>query len=87
MGDLFGPVGPEGNFHHNAVLTHHEDDGTLGAGYVAAGDALVEHSTLPQHLRRHRREFRSLPWRLFDVAADLNKERGRDYTTRRPIPK
>jgi hypothetical protein len=43
MGDLFGPVGPEGNFHHNAVLTHHEDDGTLGAGYVAAGDALVEH--------------------------------------------
>jgi hypothetical protein len=43
MGDLFGPVGPAGNFHHNAVLTHHEDDGTLGAGYVAAGDALVEH--------------------------------------------
>jgi len=40
---LFNPVGPGGNFHHNAVLTSHEDDGTLGAGYVAAGDALVEH--------------------------------------------
>ena len=43
MADMFNPVGSGGNFHHNAVLTHHEDDGTLGAGYVAAGDALVQH--------------------------------------------
>src|SRR5829696_4307571 len=43
VADLFNPVGSGGNFHHNAVLTHHEDDGTLGAGYVAAGDALVLH--------------------------------------------
>jgi hypothetical protein len=43
MSDLFRPVGPGEDYHLNAMLTHREDDGWLGQGYVSAADALVQH--------------------------------------------
>jgi len=39
----FQPVTRGGNFHHNAVLSWHEDDASLGMGFASAGDALIEH--------------------------------------------
>ena len=39
----FVPVGPGGNFHHNAVLEYDEDDVALGLGFASAADALIEH--------------------------------------------
>ncbi len=39
----FRPVGPGGDFRHNAVQYGHEDDAWLGFGYVSAADTLVEH--------------------------------------------
>lgn len=41
MNDLFGPAGPADDFHRNAMLWPREDDGLLGEGFIAAGNALV----------------------------------------------
>jgi hypothetical protein len=43
MTELFGPAGPGEDFHRNAMLWPREDDGTLGEGFIAAGNALVRH--------------------------------------------
>jgi hypothetical protein len=43
MSELFGPAGPADDFHRNAMLWPREDDGLLGEGFIAAGNALVRH--------------------------------------------
>jgi len=41
--DPFSPAGVSGNWHMNAVLSRHMDDGDLGMGFITAGEALVQH--------------------------------------------
>lgn len=42
MSDLFGPT-TSPDFRRNAVQDMHEDDASMGFGFISAADALVEH--------------------------------------------